>query len=232
MAANGILQPTRKMILKKYYPLPVRQSPVLPHPEIPLCLSSLPCTELESSEDDQIERGSLEALADGSEEERSEIPLAGEPDDKTGKHRDGEQIPLERAHFSEGEGKVVPKRAFPALKSPSACKGLEGLGELHLEMQQIVDQGKVMLKRECPALKSPPADVRLDKSVELHPLMQQVAVGGFSRADCTRSTDQAGNLSFQADIRVNTKTTPHTCHRSPDCEAANEPETAKDGRVE
>ena len=89
-ARKGILPPTLKMTLKRYYPLPVRQSPVPPHPEIPLCLSSLPCTESEPSGDDRTERDSLEAPADGSEEERSEIPLAGEPDDMTGTHRDGE----------------------------------------------------------------------------------------------------------------------------------------------
>ena len=49
----------------------------------------------------------------------------------TGKHWDRKQIQLERVLFSEGGDKVVPKRAFPALKSPSACKGLEGPRELH-----------------------------------------------------------------------------------------------------
>ena len=115
MAAKGILPPTLKMILKKYYPLPVS-----PHPEIPSCSSSLPCTEPESSRDDQTESDSLGAPIDGPKEERSEIPLAVEPDGMMGKRRDGEHIPLGRARFSEGEGKVVPKRGCPALKSPSA----------------------------------------------------------------------------------------------------------------
>ena len=34
-------------------------------------------------------------------------PLVGESDDMTGKHRDGEQIPLERARFSERKGNVM-----------------------------------------------------------------------------------------------------------------------------
>ena len=76
-AAKGILLPTLIMvILKKYYPPPVRQSPVPPHPEIPSCSSSLPCTEPESSRDDQTKSDSLEApLVDGPKEEQSEIPL-------------------------------------------------------------------------------------------------------------------------------------------------------------
>ncbi|CAM9426231.1 unnamed protein product [Ascophyllum nodosum] len=115
----------------------------------------------------------------------------------TGKHRDGEQIPLERAQFSEGNGKVVPKRGCSALKSPSACKGLEGPEELHLEVQQTVEESKIMPKHVCSALKSSPADTRLDKSGELHPLMQQIAVDGFSHADCTRSTYQGGNTLFK-----------------------------------
>ena len=95
---------------------------------------------------------------------------------------------------------MVLKRAFPVLKSTSASKGLEGSEELHLKMQQTVDEIKVMPKRECPALKSPPAGTRLDKSGELHPVMQQTAVKGFSHAGCTRSTYQGGNLYFQANV--------------------------------
>ena len=71
MAANSILPPTLKMILKRYYLLPVRQSPVLPHPENPSCPSSLPCTKPKSSGDDQTESGSLGAPVDGPKEEQS-----------------------------------------------------------------------------------------------------------------------------------------------------------------
>ena len=85
---------------------------------------------------DQSESDSLKAPADRSEEERSEIPLAGEPDDMTGKRRDGEQIPLEQAQLSEGEGKVVPKRVSPALKPQPAGTRLDKSGELHPVMQQ------------------------------------------------------------------------------------------------
>ena len=144
----------------------------------------LTCIEPDLSEDGQTEYDSLRVPVDGPKEEQSEIPLAIKLDDMTRKYRDGEQIPPERAQFSEGDGKVVSaKRAFPALKSPSACKGLEGPKELHLEMQQTVDEGKVMPKRECSALKSSPAGTRLDKAGELHPVLQQTAVA-----------DQGGSL--------------------------------------
>ena len=49
----------------------------------------------------------------------------------TGKHRDGEQNPLERAHVSEKEGKVVSKSEYLVLKSSSACERMEGSGESH-----------------------------------------------------------------------------------------------------
>ena len=88
MARKGILPPTLKMTTKRYCPLLVRQSPVSPYPETPSYLSSLPCTESESSGDDQTESGSLEAPADGSEEELSENHLVGKPNDMTGKHRE------------------------------------------------------------------------------------------------------------------------------------------------
>ena len=121
-------------------------------------------------------RDSLGAPADGREEEQSEIPLAGEPDDMPGKHRDGEQISLERAQFSERESKVVPKHAFPALKSP-------------------------------------PADTKFDKSRELHAVMKQTAVNGFSRANCTRSTNQGEHFFFQADVRMDPETTTQVAAR-------------------
>ena len=123
MAAKGILPPTLKMILRKHYPLPVRQSPVLPHPEIPSPSSSLPCTEPESSGEDQTESDSLGAPVDGPREEQSETPLAVEPDDRTGKHRDGEQIQLERGQSSEGEGRLMPERAFLAPKKHRLVQG-------------------------------------------------------------------------------------------------------------
>ena len=76
MATKGILPPTLEIIVKKYYPLPVRQSSVLPHPEIPSCSSPLPCTELESLGDDQTERDYFGVPVNGPKEEQSEIPLA------------------------------------------------------------------------------------------------------------------------------------------------------------
>ena len=65
----------------------------------------------------------------------------------TEKHRDPEQIPQERAQPSGGEGKVVPKRASPALKSSSADKGLKEPEERHLEMQQTAVEG--FLQASC-----------------------------------------------------------------------------------
>ena len=95
IARKGILPPTLNMVLKGTTRVPVRWSPVLPHPEIPSCSLSLPCIEPESSGDDQTESDPLGVPVDESKEEQSEIPLAVEPDDITAKHRDGEQIPLE-----------------------------------------------------------------------------------------------------------------------------------------
>ena len=71
-------------------------------------------------------------------------------------------------------------------------------------MQQTVGEGKVISKREYPALKSPPVRTRLDKSRELASSCDTAnrCSNGFSRADCTRSTDQGGNLYFQADVGV------------------------------
>ena len=90
MAKEGILPPLINMSLKTRYPLPVRQQPplVLPPSDIPPCPSSLPCAEPESLGNSQIERDSLEALADGQEEERRKIPLAARPDDILGKHQE------------------------------------------------------------------------------------------------------------------------------------------------
>ena len=158
MAVRGILPPPLKMILKKHFPLPVRQSPVLPHPEIPSCSSSLPCTEPESSGVDQTESHSFGVPVDGPKEEQSGISLAREPNDMTGKHRDGERIPLDGVSTffrRRGQG-GAQARAFLVLKSPSVCTELEEHEELHPKMEQTVDECKVMPKRECPALKSPP----------------------------------------------------------------------------
>ena len=60
---------------------------------------------------------SLGVQAGGQKEEKLEISLAVQPDDMTGRHRDGEQNPLEPAQVAEGEGKVIYKRECLALKS-------------------------------------------------------------------------------------------------------------------
>ena len=80
MAKKGILPLTLKMTLKKYYPQPVHQPLVPPHPEIPPFSSPLPCTETVSSGDVQTESDSLGAPADGQEAERLKIPLVVRPD--------------------------------------------------------------------------------------------------------------------------------------------------------
>ena len=77
---KGILPPTLKMILKTYYPLPVRQAPVYLQQQ-----EKLSCQQ----------------------EEQLETSLEVHPDDIAGKHRDGEHKPLERPQVSEDEDKVV-----------------------------------------------------------------------------------------------------------------------------
>ena len=66
----------------------------------------MPYNEPGSLGDDQIKSASGGAQADGRKEGQLETLLAVQPDDMTGKHRDGEQNPLERAH-AEDEEKVV-----------------------------------------------------------------------------------------------------------------------------
>ena len=79
MVKMGILPTILKMTFEKY-PLPVHQPPLLSSPEIPPCSSPLPCTEPESSKDDQTENDSLERPTGGQEEEQLEISLAVRPD--------------------------------------------------------------------------------------------------------------------------------------------------------
>ena len=133
MAQKGVFPPTLKTIFKTHYPLPARQSLIhRQHPKIPECSQpSLPSTETDSFGDDQTRSASPGAQTDGRKEEQLETSLAVQPDDMAGKHRDGEHNPLERAHVSEEEGKVVSK-----CKSPSACEEIERPGEPHLVTQQ------------------------------------------------------------------------------------------------
>ena len=108
-AVNGILPNALKMILKTYYSLPARQVPVhSKHPGISSCLQSpMSYTEPESLGHDQTKSASFGAQANGGKENQLETLLAVQSDDMTGKHRDGEQNPLERAQVSEDEDKVV-----------------------------------------------------------------------------------------------------------------------------
>ena len=83
----------------------------------------MPCTEPEPLGDDQTKRASLEAQADERKEEQLKTSLAVHCDAMTGKHRDGEQNPLEQAQVSKEEGNVVSKCERLALKSPSPARG-------------------------------------------------------------------------------------------------------------
>ena len=108
-AVKGILPNTLKMILKTYYSLPARQAPAYPkHPEITSSSQSpMPYTEPESLGDDQTKSASFGAQADGRKEDQFETLPAVQLDDVAGKHRGGEQNPLERAQILEDEDKVV-----------------------------------------------------------------------------------------------------------------------------
>ena len=87
--------------------------------------------------DDQTDSASLGAQTDRRKEEQLETSLlAVQPDDMAGKHRAGEQNPLDLAQFLEEEDKVVSKCECLALKPPSACEGMEGPGEPHSATQQ------------------------------------------------------------------------------------------------
>ena len=55
----------------------------------------MPCTKPDSLRDDQTKSSSFGAQADGRKEEQVETSLKVQPDDMTGKHRDGEYNPLE-----------------------------------------------------------------------------------------------------------------------------------------
>ena len=98
----------------------------------------MPCTEPESLGDDQTKGAFLGAQADGREEKKLETLLAVQLDEMTGKHRGGNQNPLERAQFPEEEGKVMSKCECLALKSPSACEKMEGPGEPYPMTQQPI----------------------------------------------------------------------------------------------
>ena len=108
-AVKGILPPTFKVFLKTYYSLPARQALVHPkHSEIsPFSQSPMPYTKPKSLGDGHTKSASFEAQADGWNEEQLETFLTVQPDGMTGKHRDGEQNPLEQAQVSEDEDKVV-----------------------------------------------------------------------------------------------------------------------------
>ena len=86
------------MIVKTHYLLLACQAPVHPsHLETSSCSQSpVLYTEPESLGDNQTKSASFGAQGNGWKEEQLETSLAVQPDDITGKHRDGEQNPLER----------------------------------------------------------------------------------------------------------------------------------------
>ena len=114
---------------------------VSPPSEIQPCSLPLPYAEPELPGDDQTESGSLEVLADGQEEERWGISSAAQLDDMSGNHQERREIPLVRGQVSVAEGKAVPKHDSLALESTLPGTGLEGPGQLHLEMQQTAVDG-------------------------------------------------------------------------------------------
>ena len=119
-----------------------RQSNTRPPPILPPCSSPPPCAEPESSGGDKITSDSLEALANGQEEERWEVPLVVWPNDMVvGIHRERRKILLLRVQVLGEEGKVAIKRENPALESTLAGIGLETPRELHLEMRQTAVDG-------------------------------------------------------------------------------------------
>ena len=67
----------------------------------------MPYTESELLGNDQTKSASFGVHTDGWKEEQLEALLTVQRDDMTGKHRDGEQNPLERPQVSEDEDKVV-----------------------------------------------------------------------------------------------------------------------------
>ena len=69
----------------------------------------MPYAEPESLGEDKAKSASFKEQANGREREQLETLLAVQYDDLTGKHRDGEHNPLERAQVSEEGGKVVSK---------------------------------------------------------------------------------------------------------------------------
>ena len=134
---KGILPLLLKMVLKTRNPLPPKQQPpsISTSPAISLYPSPLPCTEPESSRNDQIKSDSLEALAGGQEKERWGILLARRPHGMVGKHWEQRQILL--VHISRGKGKLVPKRECPTLESTLAVAGIEAAGQLHLPSREL-----------------------------------------------------------------------------------------------
>ena len=171
-SVKGKLPPTLKLILKTYYPLPARQTPVHPkHPENSLCLQSpMPYTEHELLGDDETKSASFGAQqADGREKEQLETSLAVQPDDMTRKHRDGEQSPLERQVSENEDNKVVTD------------------GTSH------ADQGEIFVFQAEVGMNLETSQVAARRFVR-QPIVRQ------QREASSRSTYRGGNYPIQADF--------------------------------
>ena len=92
MAGKGILPSIINMVLKSRYPLP--------------------CAELESSEDDEIERDSIEALGDDQEGEQSPPPpLCAEPESSGDDHTESDSFEAGRWSGRGAIGVPAPSTA-------------------------------------------------------------------------------------------------------------------------
>ena len=137
---KGILPPPLKKFIKTRHPLSPQQRPppISPPPHIPLCPSTLPDAEPESSGNVEIKSDSLEALVDGQEDERWEVSLVARPEDTVGKHQERREIPpLKVLEKERMEGKMEPKREFPTLESTLAGTGVEAPGQLCLPSREL-----------------------------------------------------------------------------------------------
>ena len=175
---RGILPPTFKMILDKYYPLSVPQAPVHPHQQkITPCLPSpMPCTTPDSSMNDQTKSSSFGAQVDGRKEEQLETSLEVEPDDMTGKHRDEENNPLKRQQASEEKDNVFAG-GTSHVDQMGVCFFQAEIGK-HRQTSQVTARQFVRL----------PIDRQQRKLI-------------------ARSTERGGDYPIQADVGRNPRTT-------------------------
>ena len=114
------------------------------------------------------------------------------------------EIQLELAYFLEEEDKVVTKRECLALKSPSACKGLEGARESHPVTLHFAVDGILHADQE--------GNPFFQAEVGMDPETTHVTARHFVRLPMmvrqqqettARGTNQGRNYPFQAEVGVN-----------------------------